>query len=59
MAVLPLLASLYIGMTSLEDYGIPFIQSLVKLSPSLRHIRSKCGDSESSRPWSRGVGKKD
>ena len=39
LSVLPLLSSLYIDETTWSDHGLQFIRSLVKVSPSLRHIR--------------------
>ena len=40
MTILPLLSSLYIG-TSLDNAGIHIARSLIKFSPSLRHIRCR------------------
>ena len=51
--VLPLLSSLHIDDTSLYDHEIHLIQSLIKVSPSLRHIR--CRSSNLS-PQHLGVG---
>ena len=39
MSVLPLLSSLYIDATACGDPALQLIRSLVKVSPSLRHIR--------------------
>ena len=39
MPLLSLLSTIHIHMISSKDYGIPLIHSLIKLSPSPRHIR--------------------
>ena len=53
LSVLPLLSSLDIDKTAWSDHGIQLIQSLVKVSPSLQHIR--CHRSSTS-PQDLGVG---